>query len=92
MSRHGSQAAGNCLVAALYFHVTTVLVSLSRQRFPCRDRDGDDKLHPSCCNMFGLGRDFSVATGYYCVMAEFGQGQKFLCRDKVFQCYDRVCP
>ena len=29
VSLHGSQAAGSCLVATLYFHVATVLASLS---------------------------------------------------------------
>ena len=29
VSRHGSQAAGSCLVTTLYFHVATVLASLS---------------------------------------------------------------
>ena len=71
------------------------VVTMSQRRFSCRSRDSHDKLHPSCCNMFGLGRDFSVAT-------EFGQGYELLCRDrvwpwarilccdKVFLCHDRV--
>ena len=42
-------------------------------------------LHPSCYNRFGLGK------GFY-LMTEFGQGQEFLCRDKVFLCLDRVWP
>ena len=40
----------------------------------------------------GLGRDFSIATEYFCVTIEFGQGQEFLCRDRVFLCRDRVWP
>ena len=49
------------------------IVTMLRQGFSCRDRDGHDKLHPSCCTMFGLGRDFFVATEYFCVAIEFGQ-------------------
>ena len=59
-------------------------MTMLRQWFSCRDRDGPDKLHPSCCNMFDLGRDFSVATEYFCVMTEFGQGQEFLCITEYF--------
>ena len=47
-------------------------IFMSRQRFSCRGRDGRVKLHLSCCNMFGLGRDFFVAIEYFCVATEFG--------------------
>ena len=33
-----------------------------------------------------------VVTECFCVAIEFGQGQEFLCRDKVFLCRDRVWP
>ena len=46
-------------------------------------------LHPSCCNRFSLGKGFYVAIEYFCVATEFGQGQEFLCRDRVFLCRDR---
>ena len=32
-------------------------------------------LQPSCCNRFGLGKGFYVATKYFYVAIEFGQGQ-----------------
>ena len=31
-----------------------------------------------------------VATECFCVVIEFGQGQEFLCRDRVFLCCYRV--
>ena len=34
----------------------------------------------------------SVAIEYFCVAIEFGQGQEFLCRNRVFLCRDRVWP
>ena len=60
--------------------------------FSCRGRDDHDKLHPSGCSMFGLGKDFSVATEYFCVATEFGQGQEFLYGNRVFLCCNRVWP
>ena len=38
-----------------------------------------------------LNRNY-VATECFCVVTEFGQGQEFLCRDRVFLCRDRVWP
>ena len=29
---------------------------------------------------------------YFCVATKFGQGQEFVCHDKVFLCCDRVWP
>ena len=37
-------------------------------------------------------RSSYVATEYFCVAIEFGQGQKFLCSNRVFLCCDRVWP
>ena len=65
---------------------------MSRQRFRCCGRDGHDKLHPSCCNMFGLGKDFSIVIEYFCVTTKFGQGQEFLCHDRIFLYRGRVWP
>ena len=78
MSRHGSQAAGNSLVATQYFHVATVLcfsvVTMSRQMFPCRDKDDHDKR---------LG----VAPF---VLQQAWSRKGFLCRDRGFLCRDKV--
>ena len=30
-------------------------------------------LHPSCWSRFGLSKDLSVATEYFCVATDFGQ-------------------
>ena len=49
-------------------------MTMSQQRFSCRGQDDHDKLHPLCCNMFGLGRVFSVTIEYFCIAIEFGQG------------------
>ena len=38
----------------------------------------------------GLGKDFSVTIECFYVATKFGQGQEFLCRDKVFLCSNRV--
>ena len=40
-------------------------------------------LQPSCCNRFGLGHGFYVAT-------EFSQDQGFSYRDRIFLCRDRI--
>ena len=61
MSQHGSQATSSCLVATYFFHVATVLcffvVTISRQWFPCCDRDGQDKRSSVAIGL-ALGRDF----------------------------------
>ena len=48
-------------------------------------------LHPSGYNMFGLDRDFFIATECFCVTTKFGQGQELLCHDRVGQGEDKLC-
>ena len=98
---------------------------MSRQRFPCRDRDGHDKrsgLRRSLvkAKRFCVATEIcSVAIGFHGVVLRqgilcrdivwprpkglvlrhnilgldrVGQGQEFLCCDRVFRCRDRVWP
>ena len=85
----------------IVFHVVTVfcfsIVTMSRQRFPCRDRDGHDKRS---CVAIGWALDidfmsqqslvkakgFHVMTENFYAKTEFPRvvsRQSILCRDKV---------
>ena len=62
---------------------------MSRQNFPCRDRE--------TCRLWKLGRDRVWPRSRGLVLRHsilchdrVGQDQKFLCRDKVSLCRDRV--
>ena len=72
---------------------------MSRQRFPCRDRDGQDK-RLGVTIKFGLRQGISCCDRVFYVATEFGQDQGFflsrqgifmsLCHDKIFLCRDKV--
>ena len=68
---------------------------MSRQRFPCRDRDGHDKrlgVTPFMLQQIWPWQGFLCRDKAFQVTTEFGQGQEFLCRDRIFLCCDRVWP
>ena len=66
---------------------------MSRQRFPCRDRDGHDKrsgVVPFVLQQVWPWQGFLYRNRAFQVATKFCQGQEFLCRNRVFLCRDRV--
>ena len=68
---------------------------MPRQRFPCRDRDCHDKrsdVAPFVLQQVWPLQGFLCSDRAFQDAIKFGQGQKFLCRDRVCPCIGFLCP